>query len=117
MQGCDGFQAHVSHLDGSVVVAVTGEIDLATAPHFRAVLEAAATATNRVIVDCDQLTFIDSCGLRELVFASNALAGRGSLTLRNVHEAQMRVLTVTGLADYLTIQERLPTAVENESRP
>jgi len=103
MQGCDGFQAHVSHLDGSVVVAVTGEIDLATAPHFRAVLEAAVAASNWVIVDCDRLSFIDSCGLRELVLVSNAVTGHGSVTLRNVHDAPMRALTAAGLADFLDI--------------
>ncbi len=73
MQACDGFQAHVSHLNGSVVVALAGEIDMATAPRFRAVLEAAVAASNHVILDCQRLTFIDSCGLREVVLAVQRL--------------------------------------------
>ena len=108
MQACDGFQAHLSHLDGSVVVALTGEIDLAAAPHLRAVLEAAVAASNRVIVDCDQLTFIDSCGMRELVLASNALTGRGSVTLRNVRGTPLKAFTVSGLAGVLGVDGASP---------
>ena len=104
MQGSEGFEAHVLRLDGSVVVALAGEVDMATASQFRAVLEEAVAASSRVILDCDQLSFIDSSGLRELLLASNALAGRGSLTLRNVNKAPMTTLTVSGLADVLEVE-------------
>jgi anti-anti-sigma factor len=108
MRGSEGFEAHVLNLDGSVVVALTGEIDMAVAYQFRAVLEEAVTASSSVIHDCAQSTFIDSSGLRELVIASNALAGRGSLTLRNVNTAPMTTLTVSRLTDALAVEAAYP---------
>ena len=110
MQACDGFRAHVSHLDGSVVVALIGEIDMATAPHFRAVLESAMAASNHVILDCERLTFIDSCCLREVVLASNALAGQGSLRVHNLTGTPMRALLASGLAAFLDIDAVSPDA-------
>jgi anti-anti-sigma factor len=108
IRGSEGFEAHILNLDGSVVVVLTGEIDMAVAYQFRAVLEEAVTASSSVIHDCAQSTFIDSSGLRELVIASNASAGRGSLTLRNVNTAPMTTLTVSGLTDALAVEAAYP---------
>ena len=84
-----------------VVVAVRGEVDLATAPELEAcVSQAFEGAPSVVILDLAALTFIDSSGLRVLVtLAGDATARGSSVALRNVPSHAQRVLDLTGLAD------------------
>jgi len=54
--------------DGTVILVVAGEIDLATAPLFEEKLIAAeATEAAAVIVDLERVSFMDSTGLKVLV--------------------------------------------------
>jgi anti-anti-sigma factor len=56
-----------------VVVAVRGEVDMATAPRLRAALERAAAEASEVRVDLREVQFMDSTGLSALVAAHQAL--------------------------------------------
>ncbi len=81
---------------GWLVLAVAGEIDLATAPQLADCLVA---ATDRdVAVDLSEVTFLDSSGLSALVAGSRALA-EGGHVLRTFGErdAIRRVLEISGL--------------------
>jgi len=91
----------VAHIDGSVVVVVQGEVDVATAPTlFRALQD--LRAGSHVLVDMGNVGFIDSSGLR--VLAAQALrmidAG-GSLHLSQASSALRRVLVITSLEHLL----------------
>ncbi|GAB3483785.1 STAS domain-containing protein [Nocardiopsis coralliicola] len=57
--------------DDGCVLALSGEIDMATEQRFhREVREAVETRPHgRVVLDCTQLSFIDSSGLRVLIQA------------------------------------------------
>lgn len=56
-----------SHERGTVI-ALLGDIDLATADRFyEDVMTVARTPGTRVVLDCEQLAFIDSSGLRALI--------------------------------------------------
>jgi anti-sigma B factor antagonist len=69
-----------------MVVAVRGELDLATAPAFRRrLLELVALPIHRLTVDLTELAFVDSSGLVALV------AGRAAAVERNVAFALDRV--------------------------
>lgn len=60
---------------GAAVVAVEGEIDMATAGALRSVLDrAVAQRTRDVIVDLAAVGFMDSSGLRVLLHAQEQLA-------------------------------------------
>jgi anti-sigma B factor antagonist len=78
------------------VVAVSGEVDLATAPQLEECL--LAHADRNVTVDLAGVSFLDSCGLHALVMARNRLHERG-YELRTVNEQDhvRRVLELTGL--------------------
>jgi anti-anti-sigma factor len=56
-----------------VVVAVRGEVVMATAPRLRAALERAAAEASEVRVDLREVQFMDSTGLSALVAAHQAL--------------------------------------------
>jgi anti-anti-sigma factor len=66
---------------GSVVLTPIGRIEINTADAFKeqllGALELAAAASGAVVIDCAHLDYISSVGLRVLVIAARAAAGRG----------------------------------------
>ena len=76
------------------VVVVTGELDMASAPQFRQALEAAKPRGGRVVLDMEDLTFMDSSGLRELVAFQNA---GHVIDIREASEPVRSVLRMAGL--------------------
>jgi anti-sigma B factor antagonist len=64
--------------DGVVVLALTGELDLAAESELRERLAAArASATRGLVLDMAEVTFLDSSALRELLRADVALNEEG----------------------------------------
>jgi stage II sporulation protein AA (anti-sigma F factor antagonist) len=91
------FDVSVQQLDGLCQVAVVGELDITTAPVFR---ERLAAAHGVALIDCSELTLLDSTGLSELVM----LAKRGvTITLVKPSRIVRRVVEVTGLAEVFSI--------------
>lgn len=93
---------------GAVLLDVSGEIDLHTAPTLRAALEPAVDAAGdshpAVVVDLSGVAFIDSTGLGELVGAHKALVEKGArLHLAASNERVRRLLSITGLDEVLDV--------------
>lgn len=63
--------------DGGVVLALSGELDLAGAPDLTEALNEAREAGGRLTLDLTDLEFIDSSGLGVLVRFNNAAAADG----------------------------------------
>ncbi|PPK67512.1 STAS domain-containing protein [Actinokineospora auranticolor] len=84
-----------------VVVEVTGEVDLATAPQLEQALDdALAQPGGGVRVDLSGVEFMDSAGLRVLVAALRKAEESGrSLVLDSPHERVRRIIEITGLAE------------------
>lgn len=92
--------------DGEQVVTVSGELDAFSAPRLREHLEQVARAGHRrVVLDLDDVLFVDSSGLGALVDASKRLreAG-GDLVLRSPTPAVAKVLEVTGISQVLRVE-------------
>ncbi|OLR94695.1 hypothetical protein BJP25_10270 [Actinokineospora bangkokensis] len=84
------------------MVAVTGEVDLATAPQLEQELaDALATpGATGVRVDLSGVEFMDSAGLRVLVAALKSAEDAGlTLTLAAPHERVRRIIEITGLSE------------------
>jgi anti-sigma B factor antagonist len=88
------FSADVIHLDGSAVVAVCGELDIATAPVLcKAVAEILSSHLEEVALDLSGVTFVDVAGLRALVDLQELAVISGTeLQLRNVPDLAVRVI-------------------------
>ena len=85
------FGAHVDGLGDPIIVTLSGELDIATAP----VLERALNgAEGSICFDCADLTFVDSSGLA--IFAR--VDRNGGAMLRAARPNVRRVLEVAGLA-------------------
>ena len=85
-------------------VAVRGELDAATAPRLAEVLEFACEQGARfAVLHCEELTFVDSSGLRVLVQAQHRFGDcGGQLILEGLSGAAERVLELTGLLESLS---------------
>lgn len=90
---------------GTVVVAVAGEVDMATAPALYAALtDALATHRPAVLdVDLSACTFLDCSGIRVLLAAhATAQAGGCRMWARYPQRLVRLVLEVTNLLDMFT---------------
>ena len=85
------FSLDVRRCDAGTVVAVTGELDVATAPQLALAL---AHAEGEVTVDLSGATFADPASLRVLLAARDS--GCHLRVLRRRDGAVARLLTLTG---------------------
>ena len=91
--------------DDGVVVA-TGEIDLATAPDLeRAAMQLVEGATEKVVIDLSNVTFMDSAGLNVFVRLHKRLSPAGrDLILRSAPAPVRRVLEIGGVPTFATLE-------------
>lgn len=92
--------------NGTVSIALEGELDLASARQMEERLAAAAQAQpTRVVVDLARLAFIDSTGLRLLLQADAHAREHGyQLVLRPGEPSVQRVFEVTGALKVLRFE-------------
>lgn len=96
------FAASLDQIDDGIrVIAITGELDLSTAPELEAPLEQAVSPGDAsVLIDLTRCEFIDSTGIALIVRAWQRLEGNGSGTrvaICSDNQQVRRVLEVTGL--------------------
>jgi anti-sigma B factor antagonist len=92
-------QFSVSSEGSTTVVVASGELDLATRESFR---DALTPLTGTVVVDLEQVTFLDSSCIGVLAGAGQRLhEGGGALQLRKPGDVPRRALEITGLQDWI----------------
>jgi len=103
------------------VVRVAGEVDLASAARFQAYGEQLVDdGAQSLVVDCSQIGFMGSTGLRVLVALHQRVeAVGGTLTVQQPSAALHRILTITGLTDHFTVGDPVPAMdrVEDDEPP
>ncbi|WP_370967309.1 STAS domain-containing protein [Amycolatopsis sp. cg9] len=84
------------------VVAVEGELDVATAPRLRAAIGSAALNPGQLLViDLGGVTFCDSSGISALIAARNVTDAAGAgIALAAVPARLARTFGLIGLADF-----------------
>jgi anti-sigma B factor antagonist len=100
--GPPAFEVVVTPAGEGVLVAVTGELDIATAPAFEATL-LEQLAEGPVRLDLQALSFMDSTGIRILDAILRDLPAIGSTLLIDptLQPAVRQVLALTGMIDAL----------------
>ncbi len=95
------------------VVAVSGEVDLFTAPEFKQrVMAPIATGVDHVIVDLTETTFVDSSSLGILIGAHRRLKSRGGrLVVACDGEAIVKTLRITGLDSVFGLVDSVEAAL------
>jgi anti-sigma B factor antagonist len=101
------------HEGGRTVVVVGGEIDVYTAPKLREQLvELEGLGEHRLVLDLEQVEFLDSTGLGVLVGGLKRVrAHDGSLRLVCTQERILKVFRITGLTKVFPIDGSVAEAV------
>ena len=85
-------------VESAWLVKVAGELDLATVDQFAAALDRPGWVT----VDCTDLTFMDSSGIRALVVARQEAEERGAgLSIVGLNGAALKVMEMAGVLEGL----------------
>lgn len=110
-----GFTCTARQSEQQITVTVTGDVDLAAYPALEAEAGVWGGAGTDVVLDCSEVTFMDSMGLRVLVQIWQAVTEAGhTLTLADPSIPVMRVLELAGvgqlfgLADHVSGRTSLP---------
>ncbi|MER2113650.1 MAG: STAS domain-containing protein [Solibacillus isronensis] len=92
---------------------IEGEIDSHTAPILKGELEVIALSDGLVIeLDLSKVTYMDSSGLGVLVaFYKRVIKENTSLKLINPSERIMRMFNITGLSQFMDIENKKVTCV------
>ena len=95
------------------VVRLGGELDLYNASELREALNGAcADSPERVIVDLEEVEFIDSTALGVLIEARTKLENRRAFLLASPALETRRALQISGLDRHFTVLESVSDALE-----
>lgn len=99
--------------DANTVVALSGELDLATAPELDTYLDDVLTDSGpRIVLDLSALSFMDSTGIRILIRHHRQTAENGGrLGIAAPQPIVAKALKITGLDQELHMYERVEDAV------
>ena len=88
----------VQEIDGKLVAVLSGELDTAAAAQAEADLQPLHDSAGKdIIIDCTELEYIASSGLRLLLnILKKAKANGSRIVLKNVNEVFRDVLELTG---------------------
>ena len=93
-------------VDGQSVIALTGEIDVATAPALTAAIEECLRRAGTVVLDFAGVTFMDSSGLNVLVATSTRRIGsHDAVLIRNASARVVQLMNITGLDALIRLED------------
>lgn len=100
--------------DGRHVIAVAGELDLYTTPQLVAELEALTTAGPEIVLDLNEVSFVDSTALGAILLGGRRLqASGGGMGLVSSNPTTTRLLTIVGIDRVVPIYETTERALEH----
>jgi anti-sigma B factor antagonist len=88
-----------------VVLRLTGELDLASSSIFERALERPeVTASALLVLDLDELKFVDSTGLRVILMAHEGARARGQeFAITQGSPQVQRLLSITSVAEHMRV--------------
>ena len=90
--------------NGKTVFTLEGRLDTVTAPELEQTLKESLDGVGELVFDLKDLEYISSAGLRVLLMAQKAMAGKGDMKVKNPNEIVSEVFEVTGFTEILNIQ-------------
>lgn len=91
--------------NSTLFIAPEGRLDMMTSPIFEKCFRNDLGTVREVVLECKNLEYVTSAGLRAILEIQQAMEDKGGvLRLRNVNEAIMEILEVTGFMDFIVIE-------------
>jgi len=110
------FDVSVERVADTAIVHVSGELDIATTPTLRDVLEGLEGACERVVLDLSALTFMDSTGIRLAVTEHQRATADGfHFVIAGAEGNVMKILRLTGLDVVLPLAPDVASALPERS--
>lgn len=97
----------------TVVLAVSGEVDLVTADEFETQLKSVLCPPNEVVIlDMSEVEFFSSAGLSILLASAESAKSSGiQFRLVTTERVVLRPLEITGVSDAFTVYDSVEEAV------
>lgn len=97
---------HHDVVDDRLVVMVSGDLDLGSAPALESAVAALGPVTQPLVIDLSGVGFIDSSGLRSLLAINQLVVdgGGSQVTLAGGTPATKRLIDLTGIARVFSIE-------------
>lgn len=89
----------------ATTLVLAGRLDTTTAPELEKVVGEVLQETKELILDCTDLEYISSAGLRVILKAQKAIAKKGTMKLVHVGEIVKEVFEITGFTEFLNIED------------
>jgi anti-anti-sigma factor len=103
----ESFRISSRRLDDGILVALAGDVDLATATVLDDELRRAEESESLIVLDLGEVLFMDSTGLRTVIAADQRLRDSGgSLRIVNVPAQVSRLFDLVGISQHLAIEPR-----------
>lgn len=109
----EGFGLRTTHFPDTIEVVLSGELDLSGTPRLKQELTRALERLARggdmpvrLVIDLQELTFIDSSGIHVLITTKRRCSQHGIELSLQLGETQVRrVLSLAGVAEFLGLSE------------
>ncbi len=87
-----------------LTLAISGRLDTSTASQLEEVITNDLVSVTELILDCKELEYVSSAGLRVILKAQKKMQTVGRMKVTNVNETIMEVFDITGFTDIITIE-------------
>jgi anti-sigma B factor antagonist len=108
-------ELHTKTLDGGIeLIAPEGEMDLYNSGEFKTLTtKTMDSGPAGIVVDLDQLEYIDSSGISALLFTFTQCKSKGiGLCFVNIKGSVRKVIELTSLSGFFPIADNLDAALE-----
>lgn len=102
--------------DPFVIIEVTGEVDIATAPQLREVVTTVTDeGADRLVFDLSQVTFVDSVGLSVFILArKKILLRQGTIGIVAPTRRLVAIFKIAGLEEIFRVRPTLASVLADE---
>jgi anti-anti-sigma factor len=100
------FDIAIEEASGEATIKMSGELDAAAAPRFKAAIETVAVAKPvRLVLVMSDLAFLASAGLRVLIFARQKMGAGVALYVIGAHGPVLSTLQMSGFHHSVHLQQ------------
>lgn len=99
-----GFEIQIGELEGAIVISASGELDSGTSEELLAAIRSAIADHDRVTLDLQGISFIDSAGMRTMIMIEQAaLEAEVELEVLSPADDVLALLRTAGVADRMSL--------------